>query len=155
MHCSTRPCRYMTAIRIPWVATDRSTELKLVADSSLSDSCIFLPFRNGPPPLRLMRFCDKCSPQRFEPPWVYGMLSRAMPWRCGPLARSSETPSHCVGIQCCIFYFKIRVFSTYHNINMFVKILAGCGKCLWGCVFEIPQFILHATVEFVWISFAL
>lgn len=79
---------------IPWMATERSTELKLVADNSLSDSCMFLPFWNGPPPLRLIRFCDRCSPHRFDPPWVYGMLSSAMPCRWGPFARSSDTPSH-------------------------------------------------------------
>lgn len=76
------------------MATDRSTELKLLADNSLSVFFSFLPLRNGPP-LRFIRFCDKCSPHKFEPPCVYGILSNAMPCRCGPLANSNETPSHC------------------------------------------------------------
>lgn len=77
---------------LPWIATDKSTELKLVADNSLSVDFSFLPFRNGPP-FRI-RFWDKCSPHKFEPPCVYGILSRAIPWRCGPFARSKDTPSH-------------------------------------------------------------
>lgn len=52
---------------LPCMATDKSTELKLVDESSLSDDLNFL--RNGPAPLR-MRFCDKCSPHKFEPPCV-------------------------------------------------------------------------------------
>lgn len=75
------------------MAIDRSTELKLLADNSLSADFSFLPFRNGPP-LFLIRFCDRCSPQRFEPPWVYGIFRRAIPCSCGPFANSSETPSH-------------------------------------------------------------
>lgn len=77
----------------PWMAIDRSTELKLLAEYSLSELLNRLPFRNGPLP-RLMRFCDKCSPHKFEPPCVYGMFSSAMPCKCGPLAKSNETPSH-------------------------------------------------------------
>lgn len=47
------------------MATDRSTELKLVVESSLSEFLSFFPL-NGPP--RFIRFCDKCSPHKFEPP---------------------------------------------------------------------------------------
>lgn len=78
----------------PCIAMDRSTELKLFAEYSLSELRSRLPLRNGPLP-RLMRFCDKCSPHKFEPPCVYGMFSRATPCKCGPFAKSNETPSHC------------------------------------------------------------
>lgn len=63
---------------LPCMATDKSTELKLVAESSLSELLNFLPFLNGPL-LRFIRFCDKCSPHKFEPPCVYGILSNAIP----------------------------------------------------------------------------
>lgn len=72
---------------------DRSTELKLVAEKSLSELFSRLPFLNGPP-LFLILFCDKCSPHKFEPPCVYGMFSNAIPCKWGPLANSNETPSH-------------------------------------------------------------
>lgn len=82
-----------TCANSPCMAIDRSTELKLLAEYSLSELFSRLPFRNGPLP-RLMRFCDKCSPHKFEPPCVYGMFSNAIPCKCGPLAKSNETPSH-------------------------------------------------------------
>lgn len=91
----TRTHTLRIAKNSPCIAIDRSTELKLFAEYSLSELLNRLPFRNGPLP-RLMRFCDKCSPHKFEPPCVYGMFSNAMPCKCGPLAKSNETPSHCV-----------------------------------------------------------
>lgn len=75
------------------MATDKSTELKLTADNSLSELFNRFPLPNGLVLFRI-RFCDKCSPHRLEPPWVYGMFSNAIPCKCGPFARSNAIPSH-------------------------------------------------------------
>lgn len=93
----SRPITSMRWSPISWMATDKSTELKLVVESSLSTLRNFPAPLNGPF-LRIL-FCDKCSPHRFEPPWVYGMLSRAIPCKWGPLASSKDTPSHCKEIE--------------------------------------------------------
>lgn len=44
---------------------------------------------------------------------------------------------------------------THHNLNVLVQILAGGGKGLRGGIFKVPQFVLHAAVELVWILLAL
>ena len=72
-------CRYR-----PWIAAVKSTELKLLVLSSLSGRFFRLP----------RRWRVWCSPQRFEPPWVKGMFSKATPWSEGPCARSKGVPSH-------------------------------------------------------------
>lgn len=36
-----------------------------------------------------------------------------------------------------------------------MKILAGGGERFRRCIFKIPKFVLHSTIEFVWIAFAL
>lgn len=81
-------------MNLPCMAMERSTELKLLAEYSLSVLLRRLPLRNGPV-ARLIRFCDKCSPHKFEPPCVYGIFNNAMPCNGGPLAKSNGTPSHC------------------------------------------------------------
>lgn len=127
---------------------DRSTELKLFADSSLSEFFSF--FRKGP--FRI-RFWDKCSPHRFDPPCVYGMLSNAMPCSCGPFASSNDTPSHCKKKS--LFFFirsiltSVNVSDTYHNFQIFVQIFARRSKSFRGGVLEIPQLVFHTTVEFM------
>lgn len=73
------------ALSSPWIAAVRSTELKLLVLSSLSGRFFRLPRR-----CRVW-----CSPQRFEPPWVKGMFSKATPCRDGPCAKSRGVPSHC------------------------------------------------------------
>lgn len=38
---------------------------------------------------------------------------------------------------------------SYHNIDIFMEILAGCRECLRRCIFKVPKLVLHATIEFV------
>lgn len=44
-------------------------------------------------------------------------------------------------------------FGTYNYFDILMKIFAGCGECLRCCIFEIPEFVFHATVEFMGILF--
>ena len=70
------------------MANDRSMEDMLLEEHSRSLS--FLP--DFAAFFRFFWVGD--SPHRFEPPYILGMLSMAIPSKDGPLARSSEYPSH-------------------------------------------------------------
>lgn len=81
--------------KVPWMAMLKSTELKLWVDISLSALRSFFIFLNGPllDVLLLMRFCDKFSPHKLDPPCVYGIFSSAIPCNEIPF-KSNRMPSH-------------------------------------------------------------
>ena len=140
----------------PCKAKLRSTKLKLLLDNSLSDllSCSLRKLNGA----GRVRFLTEVSPHKLDPPWVYGMFSKAMPCSDGPLAKSSDTPSH--WIQTIWIAISQRLargtwFCPYHDVNVFVEILTRSGERLGRRKFKVPQFVFHAAVEFVRILFPL
>lgn len=71
-HAYHRTRSVWISLKKPWMAIDRSTELKLCVEISLSAARSFLMRLKGPcaDVLRRSLFWDKFSPQRFEPPCV-------------------------------------------------------------------------------------
>ena len=43
----------------------------------------------------------------------------------------------------------------YHNINVFVQVLAGGEECLTGGELEVPHLVLHTAVELLRVFLAL
>lgn len=51
---------------------------------------------------------------------------------------------------------QLHVFpASYFNVDMLMQILARSRKRLRRCILEIPQFVLHTTVEFVRVALPL
>lgn len=114
------------------MAIDKSTELKLCVEISLSPARSFLIRLKGPcaEVLRLSRFCDKFSPQRLDPPCVYGMFSSAMPCSATPF-KSNCTPSHVNSTNSWRFLHvaekvSLVAYSKYQSL-FFIRELNLCG----------------------------
>lgn len=131
------------------MAIDRSTELKLWVEISLSVALSLLILLKGPDVDVLLRsrFCDRFSPHRFEPPWLYGMFNKAIPWSGTPF-RSSLTPSqvsstnswrflHVAENVSLVAYYKKFVWRIYlklfHQLNLPQSTTACSSSASWTC----------------------
>lgn len=125
---SLAPAVNLFSFRSPWMAMDKSTELKLCVEISLSVARRRFILLKGPAldVLRRIRFCDKFSPHRLEPPWLYGIFSKATPCSGTPF-KSSLTPSHVSSTNSWRFLHvaekvSLVAYSKYHSLFFILEL---------------------------------